>query len=271
MKILRILNRINTVMLFAYIPLLLFDADNYLYTKEGGENIFLFSLILFFTTFICGGAILVTAVKTNVENEFSIKEAISVFGVKKVILLTANFILCAIMMIVLINNANIFFYIACMLISTIFVIGEAVVIERIDTSYYYKITLPWYTFPVPFIYFISSNIWISYSIDENHTDAVIVFNFILTGIMLMYCAWHFSYIIDEKSKTIEKEYGVLSVFIPNKVIHFEKINYITKHGIYYTISDGERTFKIARYMSSTKKLEKVLKDNGIYIADSKLI
>ena len=267
MKILKILNRINTLMLFAYIPFLLFDSDDYLYTKEGGENVFVLALILFFSTFICGGVILVTAAKKNIGSEFSLKEAISVFGVKRIIILATNFVICTVLMLVLIKNANIFFYIVCMFVSTGFVIGEGVIIEKIDNSPYYKITLPWYVFPVPFVYFFVSNIWVSYNINEAKMDAAVIFNFVLSGVMLMYSAWHFTYVIDEKSKTIEKEYGALSFFIPNKVICFERISYVAKKGIYYTISDGDTTFKVGRYMSGTKRLEKALKDNGIYIAE----
>ena len=271
MKVLNILNRINTLMLFAYIPLLLLDFDDYLYTKEGGENIFLLALILFFTTFICGGAILVTAAKTNVESEFSIKEAISVFGVRKIILLFANFVTCTILMIVLINNANIFFYISCMLISTVFVIGEAVIINKIDVSPYYKITLPWYIFPIPFVYFFISNFWLFDHLTEEQLNVAAFVNLGATGVMLMYCCWHFAYIIDENAKTIEKEYGVLSFFIPNKTIDFKNVKYVTKKGLFYTVSDGDTTFRIGRYMSSAKRLEKALGDNGVLLVDSKLL
>ncbi|MBQ8077863.1 MAG: hypothetical protein IJ235_05730 [Eubacterium sp.] len=268
MKVLKRLNRINTLMLFAYIPFMLIDFDNFFYGKENEDNITGLALILFFTTFICGGAILVTALKRNVNNEFSIIEALKATGKTRLAALLLNFAVSTMLVTVFVKSDIVWFYIVCSLISTVFVIGESVVIAKIDVSPYYRITLPWYVFPIPFVYFFASNVWVSYHIDDSHSDAAVIFNFILSGIMLMYCAWHFTYIIDEKAKTIEKEYGVLSFFVPNKVIYFYRITSVTKKGIYYTVSDGITAIKISRYLGGAKRLEQSLINNGIYIEDS---
>ena len=80
MKALRTLNKINTIALGIYIPYLIFDYENVFFGKSIDDGVTVISLILFITTFICGGATLITAnnKKVNCNVEYSIDGEIQI-------------------------------------------------------------------------------------------------------------------------------------------------------------------------------------------------
>ena len=68
MNIYRILNIINEIALFLFIPVLLVDYNAIAYGADRNGSMVTVCLILFFTTFICGFIILFAAGKKEVNN-----------------------------------------------------------------------------------------------------------------------------------------------------------------------------------------------------------
>ena len=265
MKLLKTLNRINALALGAYIPYIIIFHDDFFFGKERGNGIGILSLFLFLTTFVCGFVILMTASHRNVENSFSLSEALAL-GKGKLITLISVWACGIILIILYIHAASTFFYIICSTVSLIFVIAEAVMIKKIDVSPYFKISMPWYVYPLPFFFFFIAEITVFNTVPEGKLDFHVIAVFVLSGILMAFIAWQSCYYIDEEHKTIEKEHGgLISLFKKNTVIPFDKITLVKKQKMFYIIKSNDEEFRINRFFSSVERMEEVFYDNGIPI------
>ena len=265
MKLLKTLNRINALALGAYIPYIIIFHNDFFFGKERGNGIGILSLILFLITFVCGFVILMSASHKNVENSFSISEALAL-GKGKLIRLISVWAIGIILIILYIHDASEWFYVICSTVTLIFFLAEAVIIKKIDVSPYFEISIPWYTYPLPFLFFFISVITITDNVPEEKLDFPIIAVFVLSGILMAFIAWQTCFYVDEQSKTIEKEHGgLVSLFKKNSVIPFEKITLVKKTKMLYIIQSDDEEFRINRFFSSVKRMEKDFYDNGIPI------
>lgn len=265
MKTLKIMNRINTLALAAYIPYIILNYENFFWGKNRNGGIIALSILIFVTTFICGGTILIIADNKNIENSFSLSEIKNV-GKGTLAVLIATYLIGAIILVIFIHSEALLFYFATETIALIFVICEKIVIQKIDISPYFKISMPWYLYPIPFVVFLGGSFLAINILGEEYQGRVIITLFICAGIMMSYLAWHSYYMVDTESKTIEKFGGGISLFKSNnEIISFENIQYVKKNGFYYNIVSSDTEMKINRFFSSTQKLKDVLYDNGIPI------
>lgn len=263
MKTLRILNKINTIALCIYIPYLIFDYENVFFGKSIDDGVTVISLILFITTFICGGATLITANNKKVKSSVSLSEILSIGKLKAAVLL----IVTALGDIIIFHFAHseiVIFYIASSIISFAFVIAEKIIIQKIEASPYFTISIPYYFYPLPFITFIGGSIAASENISEEKQDAVIISLFIISGIMMCFLAWSKSFVVDKAEKSIEIDMGILSLFKGNpQPIYFEEIKYVKKKYFHYAVVCQDRAVKINRILNGTGKLKKTLLSSGI--------
>lgn len=265
MKVLKILSNINALALAAYIPYILIDYNNFFFGKNKDDGVLAVSVIVFITTFICACVIFRTAYKRNVDNSLFLREIKSLSKVTLAVLICV-YLPGIILMLLFVHSEAVIFYFAVSTISLIFVICEKVVIQKIDVSPYYKIILPWYFGTIPFVVFFGGSILVSYVVREAKQEPIILTLFVLAGIMMAYLAWHSCFIIDEKSKTLEKERGFLPQLASQRtVINFSNIKYVKKKGIFYILVCDNKSIKINRMYSGIKKFEKTLCDNGIVI------
>ncbi|MBR3737909.1 MAG: hypothetical protein IKN26_04140 [Eubacterium sp.] len=265
MKLLKTLNRINALALGAYVPYIIIFHNDFFFGKERGNGIGILSLIIFLITFICGFVILMTASHKNVDNSFSIAEVLTL-GKGKLIPLISVWAIGIILIILYINDASEWFYIICSTVTLIFVLAESVIIKKIDVSPYFKVCIPWYTYPLPFFFFLVAVITIINTVPEEKIDFPIIAVFVLSGILMAFIAWQTCFYIDEQSKTIEKEYGgLVSLFKKNIVVPFDRITLVKKKRMLYIIRSDNEEFRINRLFSSVRRMEKAFYDNGIPI------
>ena len=90
MRILKALNNINTLALALYIPYIALNFDSFFFGKNKDGGVILISIIMFLTTFICGGIIMIIANKRNVENDISFSEIKSIGKVIIILFITAG-------------------------------------------------------------------------------------------------------------------------------------------------------------------------------------
>jgi len=264
-KILKILNRINTLSLGAYIPYIIIFHNDFFFSKNRADGIWILFSLMFITTFAAGVPTLITAEKKNVDNSFSLSEALAL-GKGKLFTLIGVAAVGVILILTYIHDTVTWFYAIATFVALIFVIGEAIVIKKIDISPYFKISMPWYTVPLPFLFFFAGVFTVINTVPEDKTGIFITAIFILTGILMACVAWQTSYYVDEKRKTIEKEYGgIMSLFRKNAVIPFDKITLVKKQKLIYIIQSADEEFRINRFFSGAKRMEKVFYDNGIAI------
>lgn len=266
MKILKVLKQINTFALAAYIPYIIIDFDTFFFGKEKGNGILALSLFMFAATFICGGTILVICNKRNITSSVSISEITNISKSKLIALFTI-YIIGLILIISQVHNEIVIFYIAVSSVTFAFIIAENILIPKIDVSPFYKISLPWYLYPIPFVVFLGGNFIQTQIVPEEKQGLVAIILLISAGIMLAALAWHGSIIVNEELKTIEKNKGIVSEFRTDtiKIISYKNINSVKKSGIYYIITSGDDKLKINRLYSGTKRFEKTLNDNNIII------
>ena len=264
-KTLKVLNRINALSLGAYIPYIIIFHNDFFFGKNRADGIWILCLLMFLTTFAAGFPALITAEKKKVDNSFGFSEALAL-GKGKLFTLFGIVAVGIILMLIYIHNVVVWFYTICSFVALIFVIGEAVIIKKIDVSPYFKISMPWYSYPLPFAFFFIGEFTVFNTIPEERLDFPGIAIFVLSGILMGFVAWQTSYYVDEKAKTIEKEYGgILSLFKKNTVIPFNKITLVRKQKLIYIIQSDDVEFRINRFFSSAKRMEQVLYDNGIAI------
>jgi hypothetical protein len=265
MKKLKILSNINGLAVGAYIPYILLNYNDFFYAKDKSTGVMGLSLVMFFATFICGGITLVIAGQRDVDSSFDFKEIKNVSKATLIILFSV-YLVGIILMIWKVRNDTVIMYIGFSTITLAFTIAEKIIIPKIDTSTTYKISLPWYIYPIPFIVFFGGTIIITQVVAYKQQDALIITLFVLSGIMMIGTAWHGDYTVDETLKTIEKSNGLFSFLKTNKTeISYKDISYVKKKGIYYIIINGTDEMKINRLSSGMKRLKKTFDDNGIII------
>lgn len=258
MKLLKILNMINTFSLSWYLIYIILLHDDFFNNKEQ-VGLPLVGIAVFLTTFICGG---ITLVMANIKG---VNTAMPVSEIKNIPKFWT--IICAIeivLLILFVHNGIVIWYVACLIISYGFVSMEKHIIPIIDQSTIYKITLPLWVFPLPFISFIGGNLYLSDVLPENMFDKVTLIVFILCGLFMIYTVWHSYYIVDEESKTLEKNYGIISEISKKKTnIQFADINSYEKHRMYYLIHTEDIDIKINRLYNNSKRIEKTFEKFGI--------
>lgn len=265
MRLLKTFNRINTLSLGAYIPYIIIFHNDFFFGKNRGNGIGILSLVLFLITFICSFIILISAAHKNVDNSFSIYEALKL-GKGKLITLVSIWLVGIILVMLYIHDDAKYFYIISSGISLIFVIAQSVIIQKIDVSPYFKISMPWYVYPILFFFFFIGEFTVFNIVPEEKLDFPVVAVFVLSGVIMAAIAWQTCYYVDENGKTIEKEYGgVVSLFRKNSVVPFDKITLVKKQKLTYVIKSNDEEFRINRFFCNTKRMEQILYDNGIAI------
>lgn len=265
MKIIKILSNMNIIVLGAYIPYLIINFDDFFFGKTKQAGILGLSLFMFIATFVCAGIILVISNNKNIESSVDISE-IKNISKPTLIFLFIIYIVGLVIMLLRIHDEAIIFYIAVSSLTFVVIIVEQILIPKIDISPYYKISLPWYLYPIPFIVFIGGNMISTNVIPDEKQGAAAIILLISAGIMMAFLAWHSSFIVNEESKTIEKDGGILALFKPVTItMSYENIRCIKKKGIYYIVANGSEELKINRLYSGIKRFEKTLKANGIII------
>lgn len=270
MKALKALGKINTFALSGYLIYFILGYNDFFISKEQ-TGVVAVALVQFFTTFICGGITLVYANKADISNEISFEEIKSL--PKSPIIFWAVICLAEIITLLLFYQTDfVIWCIATLVISYFFTLMVRIVVPKIKKSSCYKMGLPWYVYPLPFIIFLGGNIYASDILPENIFDKVAIIIFIISGILLVSTAWHGYYIVDENEKTIEKNLGIISEFRKKKdITHFSSIKYVEKKGLFYIINTTEdRTIKISRLYSDSKRFKETMTENAIIVSDKSL-
>lgn len=245
-----------------YFYYFIFAWNDFFYTKEQG-GLIVVAVGMFLVTFFCGFIILFTASKKGISNEISLSDIKRLPRVPLVIL----GIVCVaeiIVLLLIVHNGALPWMIGVLIISFIFVIGEMSIIPKIVKSSIYKITLPWYVFPIPFVIFIGGEFYFSDVLPQDVFDTVGIVIFALCGVFLASIAWHGYYVIDDEQKTLEKNKGILSEFSRKKdIIEFSEIRYYEKKPFAYIVVSDEKVYKISRLYDSSNEIEMILDDNGV--------
>ncbi len=268
MKILRVLNIINEAALFLYIPFVLLDFENMFYNDDINGYITLICITMFFTTFVCFGAIIITAVKKGVGTY-----GFSPFDLKNVNKAELLLLLGAYTggMVIFIRNYHadfLMFYVVVSTISLIFVFVEKVIISKTELSPYYRVNLPWYMFPVPFILFLTAEPFFLNRVSEEYENYVGFGILGICGVMMAYLAWHSFFVVDEKNGTIIKNHGILEFFNKGeRAIVFDNITHAENRRFSYIIGDETKELKISKLYGSSKRLKRTLEEKGIVFKD----
>lgn len=270
MKILKLLNRINFLAIGAYIPCLFLFYDDLFFGKDRDIALILLIIIDFLVLFICGIPIMIVAEKKNVKNSVKISE-LKKFGKAPLITALIVYAIGIIVFAVFVRSEMVKFYI---IISTI-CLGSAFVckaaIETINTSPFYKCSIPWVAFPIPFILFFGGTITLYNTIESKRIfDVIIIVWFIFCGLMLLGFAWFNEFIIDENDKTIQKD-NVITFLKKESHIALKNVDFVIEKKLYFLINDGKEEYKIYKFFSNTKRLRSTLEECGIEIMNSNLI
>jgi hypothetical protein len=264
-KALKVLNRINALSLGAYIPYIIIFHNDFFFGKNRASGIRVLCLLMFLTTFAAGFPALWVSENKNIDTSFGFSEILAL-GKGKVFTLLGVTAIGIVLILIYIHDTVTWFYVICSFVALIFVMGEAIVIQKIDVSPFFKISIPWYTYPLPFAFFFIGEFTVFNTIPEEKIDFPGIAIFVLSGILMVVVAWQTSYYVDEKAKTIEKEYGgIMSLFRKNAVIPFDKITLVKKQKLIYIIQSADEEFRINRFFSGAKRMKKVFYDNGIAI------
>lgn len=255
------LRKFNTLALASYLIYFIVDYQDFFHSKEQ-SGIIIVGLFMFFTTFICGTITLSYADKKSIDTSASFKD---ILQFKPQLIFWG--IICLIEIAILLifhNNDRIFWCIGCLVISYSFTIMERIVVPKIEESKTYKITLPFYIYPIPFVFFFVAEIYAFNHLSEEAMNTVGMLIFVIAGIMMAYLVWHSYYEVDEQLKRIEKSYGFFDIFKNQKsFVNLDDIKYYKKIGLYYYIYTDYTTMKINRFYSGTKRLEKTFEEYGI--------
>lgn len=245
-----------------YFYYFIFAWDDFFYTKEQ-NGIFIVGIAMFLVTFACGFITMSIGNKKGISSQMPLDELKNLPKTTIIIL----GVVCGAEIIVLLiglHQLSIIWLIGVLMISFSFVIMEMVVISKIATSTMYKISLPWYVPPIPFVLFIGGELYFGYHLSEEVFDKVGIIIFVLCGALMACIAWHENYIIDDDKRTLERNKGLLADFIKKKdFITFDDICYYEKKGMYYIVVSDEKVYKISRLYSSSKELERILEGNGV--------
>ena len=258
LKLLKVLNGINTFALSWYLIYIVLFYDDFFISKEQA-GLQLVGIALFITTFICGGVTIVVAIIKDVDTQMPVKKIKNLPKFWAVICIIE-----AVLLIIFVRDAIVIWYVACLVISYGFVSMEKFIAPAICESNCYKIILPIWIYPIPFALFIGGNIYLSDRLPEEIFEKVSIAIFIFCGIFMVCTVWCGYYMIDEDSKIINKNYGVISeITNKNKIIRFEDIRFYEKRLLYYLIHTDNDEIKISRLYTNSKRIEKTLEKVGV--------
>ena len=265
MNIYRILNIINEIALFLFIPVLLVDYNAIAFGEDRNGSMVTVCLILFFTTFICGFIILFAAGKKEVNNSFSLAE-LGYINKTELLFVLAAYIISVFFFIKNIKTDIFIIYFAVSSIATVFVLGENIAVQKIGFSPCYRINIPWVIYPLPFLFFISAEMYVSEHSPEKYEDAAGIAVFILSGLMLMFCAWHSYCTVNTELGTVERNDGILALFRGSqRAVLLDKVDYLEDRGMYFIIYEGDISLKINKLYSNAGKLKCYLISQGVEV------
>lgn len=264
MKYLTILNKINTYMLGVYFASIVIDLKNIAF-PEYDQGLLICTLILFLTTFVCGGLTLHFADRAVIEFKVTLDD-IRLLP-KRFMIITG--LLCTAEMIFLfrfIDNQAVIWAMIVLPISYGFVIAEKIFIPRITESVKYKLSMPVYLYALPPTFFLVGEFYVAdlFGYDENSIADIVVFA--ISTVMLILIVLRRRYIIDEEKKCIIEVSESLSDLKDKKEkIDFSAIQYIECRRYFYIVRCRTKEIKISRIYSGTKKFRKTMEENGIEI------
>lgn len=266
MKKYKALHIINTIGLGAIFPFVVIFKDYFFFSKNSSMTFP--ALILFFSTFVCGGIILIKSLHSGLGNGISLQELKLVdkpLAIYIIICLVAGNALGFLFT----HDGVAVFYLICSLVSSGFIAFENVKIKEFDIAPFYKLLPPWYVYAFPFLIVpISAVLEVEVFTNAEYGD-IIMIGFIVYAVFLVLTVWGFpTYVVDEMQKSLELDSDTMNLFARFKkgakdVIRFKYIKNVRKQGIFYVIEYGDYTVKIPRFYSGTKRLIKLLKENGV--------
>lgn len=262
MKYLNVLKRINILALGSYFYYFIFAWDDFVATKEK-KGLTIVGVSLFIITFLCGIIVMGQGNKKGIANEILLSE---LKKLPKIPLIILGVICIAeiIMLLVIVHQMYVIWFIGVLIISFVFVIMEMVVIPNIAKSTMHKLSLPWYVYSIPFVVFVTGELYFGYHLPQEVFDKVGMIVFVLCGVLLASIAWHGYYVIDSEQKTLERNKGILPEFLKSKdIMTFDDIRHYEKKRLYYIVTGDEKVYKISRLYDSSKEIENILDDNGV--------
>lgn len=267
MKYLRILNKINTYALGIFLlGFMLGIREPFEYEYE--DSMELCAVILFFITFICGAITFYCADKADVNRNGLYAEDSKLLPKRRMIFWA---VVCAVEIILLlcfVQSSILIWTIGVLFFSYIFAAFEYIVIPEIEASKKFKLSLPGLFLPVPFVFFISAELFVSDHFSEETITVPAMIVFAMSGLMMSFLMWYSSYVVDEDNKTILKNRGIISFLKgETKKISLSEIEYIEKRRFRYHVYHRKGVLKIERIFSYTKRFEELAEKRGIEIRE----
>lgn len=264
MKVLKAVNKINTIALGSYLVYFVFGYNDFFISKDQ-QGTTLIALFLFLTTFICTATVFAYANKVDVSSDLSIE------NLKKLpkfpVMLWGIICLAEIVILIMYFKKDIIIWcIATLIVSYCLTIAQRAIIPQIIVSSRYKIAIPWYFYPIPFILFFAGNIYAAEHLSEKAMNLISFAIFGICAFIIASIVWHKYYTVDEKSKTIEKSSNLFLLRNKEDKISFDDITYIESKGIYYIIhTKDDKAFKISKIYSDSKRFIQTMTDNAVNI------
>lgn len=272
MKIFKALNYINAASLALFLPYIILFKDLIFYGKETGFEIP--AVIMFLVTFICSGAIMIKANRSNVSNSISFNE-LKLIDKGMLIYVAACFVTGNIINFLFANNGFQFFYLVFSLICSLFVLVDNVILKSIGNSTSYKICPPIWLYALPFIFF-GVIMGVNIICDLELSDSKVLAAFIAYAVMLMLICWGCPlYTVDLSKNCISYANALFDGFIgawilqqdKKKQYSFSDITCVRKTKFLYILEFPEHRIKIPKLYIHTKDLLERLESLGISVVD----
>lgn len=264
MKAIKALNIINACSLAIYVPYIALNYNEFFFGKNVGEDLIFLSLIVFFTTFICSVVIFLYGNKNDVTAEFDTKDF---KRLKKSFVLPLVIIYAIGVALVLLFNRQeeVLFYIASSTANLVFVLAQRTIIDKSSRSTCFTVSLPWWVYPVPFLFFFGGAIIISNVLIEEKQSSAVMAIFIISAIMMLCLSLVPSFSVNKKQRTIDfsKSNIVTALFGKSIFTAFDQIDYIEKSGLLYLLHTNNRIIKIPTLYSRARMLIALLVENGV--------
>lgn len=269
MKILRILHYINIATLAIIVPYVIFFKDLFFYSKH--VSLALPTIIMFLVTFVCSGAIMIKANRSNIDNSLSL-DGLKLIDKKLIIYVIACFIVGNILNFLFSNNDFQVFYFIFSFICSLFVLFDNVQLKLIGHSVFSRVGPSAWIYAIPFMFF---GVIMALEINEviTFSDNQILDSFIIYGILLVLIVWGCPvYTVDITNSTISYADDFMCSWImwlkgKDKEYHFEDIKRVEKTKFFYKIEFPEHTIKIPKIYINTKNLIMAFENLGIYVID----
>lgn len=269
MKILRILHYINIATLAIFVPYVMLFKNLLLYSKNVGFE--LPTIIMFLVTFICSGAIMIKANRSNIDNSLSI-DGLKLIDKRLIIYVVVCFIAGNILNFILTSNGFQVFYFVFSLICSLFVLFCNIQLKLIGHSVFSRVGPSAWVYAIPFLFFGGVLVL---EINEvlNFSDNQILVAFITYGISLILIVWGCPvFTVDTTNNTISYADDYMCSLImrikgKDKEYHFEDIQRVRKTKFFYKIGFSEHTMTIPKNYIHTKDLIETFEKLGIYVID----